>query len=161
MYKNLNKANDIIKEHPSYRNLIKVVNIIDAIESLNEFDHIIAVLTSFDMSSKYDRSNRSMIIKVDGKEISINNGPLFKIFKYYCMVQNYDDFDGYLDLIKCYLNFFDNQFDLLDLSNEIDEIIDIRKQYNVYNPEVDDDHIKYIKLCFETIHMLLKMLDEL
>lgn len=113
------------------------------------------------MSSKYDRSNRSMIIKVDGKEISIDNGPLFKIFKYYCMVQNYDDFDNYLDLIKCYLNFFDNQFDLLDLSNEIDEIIDIRKQYNVYNPEVDDDHIKYIKLCFETIHMLLKMLDEL
>lgn len=161
MYKNLSKANDIIKEHPSYKNLVKIVNVIDAIESLNEVDYMISVLTSFDTNSEYSRSSRSMVIKTNGKEVEINDGPLFKIFKYCRMVQNYDDFCGYLDIIKCYLNFFENKFNFLDLSNEVDEIINIRKQYKVYNPEIDDEYVQYIKIYFEAIHMLLKELDNL
>ncbi len=64
------------------------------------------------------------------------------------MVQDYDDFDGYLELIKCYLNFFDNQFDfwiylmksmkLLILENNI-----------MYMILVDDDHIKIYKTMFQ------------
>ena len=161
MYKNLDKADAIIKKCVPYKNLIKVVEVIDAIESLQEVDYMISVLTSFDTNSKYDRSGRFVIIKVDGKEIKIDNGPLFKIFKYYCMLQNYDDFMGYLDLTNCYLNFFDNKFNFLDLSNEVDEIVNIRKQYNAYNPEIDDEYAQYVKIYFEAIHMLLKMLDEL
>lgn len=144
-----------------YKNLSKIVKVIDAIESLNEVDYMLAVLTSFDTHSKYDRSGRFMVIRADDKEIQIKDGPLFKIFKYYSMVQDYDDFMGYLDLTKCYLNFFDNKFDFLDLSNEADEIINIRKQYKVYNPEIDDEYLEAVKQYFKDLHNLLTELDRL
>lgn len=144
-----------------YKNLSKIVKVINAIESLNEVDYMIAVLTSFDINSKYDRSGRSMIIKTNGKEIQINNGPLFKIFKYYRMLQDYDDFMGYLHLTKCYLDFFDNQFNFLDLANEINEVIDIRKKYNAYNSEIDDEYLEDVKQYFKDLHMLLKEVDKL
>lgn len=144
-----------------YKNLNKIVKVINAIECLNEVDYMIAVLTSFDTNSKYDRSGRFMTIKVNGKEIQISDGPLFKIFKYYCMLQDYDDFMGYLDLTKWYLNFFDNQFNFLDLSDELDEVITIRKQYNAYNPEIDDWYLEAVKQYFKNLHNLLLELDEL
>lgn len=144
-----------------YKNLNKIVKVIDAIECLNEVDYMIAVLTSFDTNSKYDRSGRFMIIKANGKEIQISDGPLFKIFKYYCMLQDYDDFMGYLDLTKCYLDFFDNQFNFLDLANEIDEVINIRKKYNAYNSEIDDEYLENVKQYFKDLHILLKEIDKL
>ena len=144
-----------------YKNLNKIVKVIDAIECLNEVDYMIAVLTSFDTNSKYDRSGRFMVIKADGKKIQISDGPLFKIFKYYCMLQNYDDFMGYLDLTKWYLNFFNNQFNFLDLANELGEVITIRKQYNAYNPEIDDWYLEAVKQYFKNLHNLLLELDKL
>lgn len=143
-----------------YKNLNKIVKVIDAIECLNEVDYMIAVLTSFDTNSKYDRSGRFMTIKADGKEIQISDGPLFKIFKYYCMLQDYDDFMGYLDLTKWYLNFFNNQFNFLDLANKLDEVITIRKQYNAYNPEIDNLYLEAVKQYFKDLHNLLLELDK-
>ena len=141
-----------------YKNLNKIVKVIDAIECLNEVDYMIAVLTSFDINSKYDRSGRFMIIKANGKEIQISDGPLFKN---YCMLQDYDDFMGYLDLTKWYLNFFDNQFNFLNLANELDEVIIIRKQYNAYNSEIDDWYLEAVKKYFKNLHNLLLELDKI
>lgn len=144
-----------------YKNLNKVIEVVGRLNCL--YDHIdyFRRLTYFDNYSDLNREDNEMILYVNGDEqVKINEGPLFKIFRYYVLLQNYDDFESFLQLLWRFLENFNNEFNFKDLANEVDDIVDIRKQYNVYNSE-DDEMIKYLKEYFNCIHFLLEELDKL
>ena len=61
---------------------------------------------------------------------------------------------------NCFLRKYEFKFDYQDLSEEVKNIIPIRKEYGVYTKE-DDIIVQEIKYYFMGIHFLLKELDSL
>lgn len=144
-----------------YKNLNKVTEIVNELNCVYDPIDYFRKLTYFSNYSNLNREDNEMIIYVnDGEKVKITEGPLFKIFKYYVLLQNYDDFESFLQLLWRFLENFNNEFNFKDLANEVDDVINIRKQYNVYNSE-DDEMIEYLKEYFNCIHFLLEELDKL
>lgn len=70
------------------------------------------------------------------------------------------DFESNLEMLNCFLRKHEFKFDYQDLSEEVKNIIPIRKEYGVYTKE-DDIIVQEIKYYFMGIHFLLKELDSL
>lgn len=70
------------------------------------------------------------------------------------------DFESDLEMLSCFIRKHEFKFDYQDLSEEIKNIIPIRKKYRVYTKE-DDMIVREIKYYFMGIHFLLKELDTL
>ena len=70
------------------------------------------------------------------------------------------DFESDLEMLSCFIRKHEFKFDYQDLSEEIKNIIPIRKEYGVYTKE-DDIIVQEIKYYFMGIHFLLKELDNL
>lgn len=65
-----------------------------------------------------------------------------------------------LEMLSCFIRKNEFKFDYQDLSEEVKNIIPIRKKYRVYTKE-DDMIVQEIKYYFMGIHFLLKELDSL
>lgn len=96
------------------------------------------------------------------KNIIYKDGILFKLNMFYEMLYNLDssDFDSDLQMLDCFLRNFDYKFDYNDLSEEVKNVIPIRKEYGVYVEE-DDIAVAELEIYFKEIHYLLKDLDDL
>ena len=70
------------------------------------------------------------------------------------------DFESNLEMLSCFLRKHEFKFDYQDVSEEIKNMIPIRKEYGVYTKE-DDIIVQEIKYYFMGIHFLLKELDNL
>ena len=70
------------------------------------------------------------------------------------------DFESNLEMLHCFLRNHEFKFDYQNLSEEIKDIIPIRKEYGTYTKE-DDIIVQEIKYYFMGIHFLLKELDSL
>lgn len=112
--------------------------------------------------SGYDKYKEEVIIKLNNKEVVIEDGILFKLSKFYYMLTCLEngDFESDLEMLNCFLRKYEFKFDYQDLSEEVKNIIPIRKEYGVYTKE-DDIIVQEIKYYFMGIHFLLKELDSL
>ena len=63
-------------------------------------------------------------------------------------------------MLNCFLRNYEFKFDYQDLSEEVKNIIPIRKKYRVYSKK-DDIIVQEIKYYFMGIHYLLEDLDNL
>lgn len=70
------------------------------------------------------------------------------------------DFESNLEMLNCFLRKHEFKFDYQDLSEEVKNIISIRKKYRVYSKK-DDIIVQEIKYYFTGIHYLLEDLDNL
>ena len=70
------------------------------------------------------------------------------------------DFESNLQMLYCFLRNYEFKFDYQDLSEEVKNIIPIRKKYGVYSKK-DDIIVQEIKYYFMGIHYLLEDLDNL
>lgn len=70
------------------------------------------------------------------------------------------DFESDLQMLYWFLKNHDFKFNYLDFSQEIKDIIPIRKEYGVYTKE-NDISIAQLESYFKKTHYLLKDLDNL
>ena len=70
------------------------------------------------------------------------------------------DFESNLEMLSCFLRKHEFKFDYQDVSEEIKNMIPIRKEYGVY-VEKDDIAVAELEIYFKEIHYLLKELDDL
>ena len=112
--------------------------------------------------SGYDKYQEKVIIKLNNKEVVIEDGILFKLSKFYYMLTCLEngDFESDLEMLNCFLRKYEFKFDYQDLSEKVKNIIPIRKEYGVYTKE-DDIIVQEIKYYFMGIHYLLEDLDNL
>lgn len=146
-----------------YRNMQRVDKILynldclicDNNKSLRDLIHI-------NEESGYNKYKEEVVIKLNNKEVVIEDGILFKLNKFYYMLTCLEngDFESNLQMLYCFLRNYEFKFDYQDLSEEVKNIIPIRKEYGVYTKE-DDIIVQEIKYYFMGIHFLLKELDSL
>ncbi len=146
-----------------YRNMQRVDKILynldclicDNNKSLRDLIHI-------NEESGYDKYKEKVIIKLNNKEVVIEDGILFKLSKFYYMLTCLEngDFESDLEMLHCFLRNYEFKFDYQDLNDEIKNIIPIRKKYGVYSKK-DDIIVQEIKYYFMGIHYLLEDLDNL
>lgn len=112
--------------------------------------------------SGYDKYKEKVIIKLNNKKVVIEDGILFKLSKFYYMLTCLEngDFESDLEMLNCFLRKYEFKFNYQDLSEEVKNIIPIRKEYGVYTKE-DDIIVQEIKYYFMGIHFLLEDLDNL
>jgi len=112
--------------------------------------------------SGYDKYKEKVIVKLNDKEIIVEDGILFKLSQFYHMLTSLEngDFESDLEMLNCFLKKHEFKFDYQDVNDEIKNIIPIRKEYGVYTKE-DDAIVQEIKYYFMGIHFLLKELDDL
>lgn len=112
--------------------------------------------------SGYDKYKEKVIIKLNDKEIIVEDGILFKLSKFYYMLTSLEngDFESNLEMLSCFLRKHEFKFDYQDVSEEIKNMIPIRKEYGVYVEE-DDIAVAELEIYFKEIHYLLKDLDDL
>lgn len=112
--------------------------------------------------SGYDKYKEKVVVKLNDKEVVIEDGILFKLSKFYYMLTCLEngDFESNLQMLYCFLRNYEFKFDYQDLNNEIKNIVPIRKEYGVYSKK-DDIIVQEIKYYFMGIHYLLKDLDDL
>ena len=112
--------------------------------------------------SGYDKYKEKVIIKLNDKEIIVEDGILFKLSKFYYMLTSLEngDFESNLEMLSCFLRKHEFKFDYQDVSEEIKNMIPIRKEYGVYTEE-DDIAVAELEIYFKEIHYLLKDLDDL
>lgn len=70
------------------------------------------------------------------------------------------DYESDLQMLDCFLQYYNYEFNYQDLSKEVKNIIPIRKEYGIYAKE-DDIIVQEIECYFMGIHFLLKELDSL
>lgn len=147
MYKNMQKVDKILYNLDCL--------ICDNNKSLRDLIYINEI-------SEYDKYQEKVIIKLNNKEVVIEDGILFKLSKFYYMLTCLEngDFESNLEMLNCFLRKHEFKFDYQDLSEEIKNIIPIRKEYGVYTKE-DDIIVQEIKYYFMGIHYLLEDLDNL
>lgn len=146
-----------------YRNMQKVDKILynfdclicDNNKSLRDLIYINEI-------SEYDKYKEEVVIKLNSKEIIVKDGILFKLSKFYYMLTCLEngDFESNLQMLYCFLRNYEFKFDYQDLSEEVKNIIPIRKKYGVYSKK-DDIIVQEIKYYFMGIHYLLEDLDNL
>lgn len=146
-----------------YRNMQKVDKILYNLDCLIcDNNKSLRDLIYINEESGYDKYQEKVIIKLNNKEVVIEDGILFKLSKFYYMLTCLEngDFESNLQMLDCFLRKHEFKFDYQYLSNEIKNIIPIRKEYEVYTKE-DDIIVQEIKYYFMGIHFLLKELDSL
>lgn len=146
-----------------YKNIQKIYEIIYNIDCLicdnNEFFRDLIYINS---ESEYDKYQKKVIVNLNGKKIIVEDGILLKLNKFYHMLMRLEngDFESDLQMLYWFLRNHNFKFNYLDFSQEIKDIIPIRKKYGVYTKE-DDAIVQEIKYYFMGIHFLLKELDSL
>lgn len=147
MYKNMQKVDKILYNLDCL--------ICDNNKSFRDLIHI-------NEESGYDKYKEEVVIKLNNKEVVIEDGILFKLSKFYYMLTCLEngDFESNLQMLYCFLRNYEFKFDYQDLSEEVKNIIPIRKEYGVYNKK-DDIIVQEIKYYFMGIHYLLEDLDNL
>ena len=146
-----------------YKNMKKIDEILGNIDCLifdknQYFEDLIFINDEF----KYDHRKRELIVEFEDKKIIHKEGILFKLNMFYEMLYNLDsgDFDSDLQMLDCFLRNFYYKFNYNDLSKEVEDIIQIRKEYGVYTEE-DDASAAELQYYFKEIHYLLEELDDL
>lgn len=146
-----------------YRNMQKIDKILYNLDCLIcDNNKSLRDLIYINKESGYDKYKEKVIIKLNGKEIIIEDGILFKLSKFYHMLTCLEngDFESNLEMLNCFLREHEFKFDYQDLSEEVKNIIPIRKEYGVYSKK-DDIIVQEIKYYFIGIHYLLEDLDNL
>lgn len=146
-----------------YKNMQKVDKILYNLDCLIcDNNKSLRDLIYINEESGYDKYQEKVIIKLNNKEVVIEDGILFKLSKFYYMLTSLEngDFESNLEMLNCFLRKHEFKFDYQDLSEEIKNIIPIRKEYGVYTKE-DDIIVQEIKYYFIGIHYLLEDLDNL
>ena len=146
-----------------YRNMQKVDRILYNLDCLIcDNNKSLRDLIYINEESGYDKYKEEVVIKLNNKEIIIENGILFKLSQFYHMLTSLEngDFESDLEMLSCFIRKHEFKFDYQDLSEEVKNIIPIRKEYGVYTKE-DDAIVQEIKYYFMGIHFLLKELDSL
>lgn len=146
-----------------YRNIQKVDKILYNLDCLIcDNNKSLRDLIYINEESGYDKYKEEVVIKLNDKEIIVEDGILFKLSQFYYMLTSLEngDFESNLEMLNCFLRKHEFKFDYQDLSEEIKNIIPIRKEYGVYTKE-DDIIVQEIKYYFMGIHFLLKELDSL
>lgn len=146
-----------------YRNMQKVDKILYNLDCLIcDNNKSLRDLIYINEESGYDKYQEKVIIKLNNKEVVIENGILFKLSKFYYMLTCLEngDFESNLQMLYCFLRNYEFKFDYQDLSEEVKNIIPIRKEYGVYSKK-DDIIVQEIKYYFMGIHYLLEDLDNL
>ena len=146
-----------------YRNIQKVDKILYNLDCLIcDNNKSLRDLIYINEESGYDKYQEKVIIKLNNKEVIIEDGTLFKLSKFYYMLTCLEngDFESNLQMLYCFLRNYEFKFDYQDLSEEVKNIIPIRKEYGVYSKE-DDIIVQEIKYYFMGIHYLLEDLDSL
>lgn len=146
-----------------YRNMQRVDKILYNLDCLIcDNNKSLRDLIYINKESGYDKYQEKVIIKLNNKEVVIEDGILFKLSKFYYMLTCLEngDFESDLEMLNCFLRKHKFKFDYQDLSEEVKNIIPIRKKYGVYSKE-DDIIVQEIKYYFMGIHFLLKELDSL
>lgn len=144
-----------------YRNMQKVDKILYNLDCLIcDNNKSLRDLIYINEDSEYDKKQEKVIIKLNDKEIIVEEGILFKLNEFYHMLTclKNGDFESDLQMLSCFLRKYKFEFDYQILSEEIKDIIPIRKKYGVYTKE-DDAIVQEIKYYFMGIHFLLKELD--
>lgn len=146
-----------------YRNMQKVDKILYNLDCLIcDNNKSLRDLIYINEESGYDKYKEEVVIKLNNKEIIVKDGILFKLSQFYHMLMCLEngDFESDLEMLSCFIRKHEFKFDYQDLSEEIKNIIPIRKEYGVYTKE-DDIIVQEIKYYFMGIHFLLKELDNL
>lgn len=146
-----------------YRNMQKVDKILYNLDCLIcDNNKSLRDLIYINEESGYDKYQEKVIIKLNNKEVVIEDGILFKLSKFYYMLTCLEngDFESDLEMLNCFLRKYEFKFDYQDLSEKVKNIIPIRKEYGVYTKE-DDIIVQEIKYYFMGIHYLLEDLDNL
>lgn len=146
-----------------YRNIQKVDKILYNLDCLIcDNNKSLRDLIYINKESGYDKYQEKVIIKLNNKEVVIEDGILFKLSKFYYMLTCLEngDFESDLEMLNCFLRKYEFKFDYQDLSEEVKNIIPIRKKYGVYSKK-DDIIVQEIKYYFMGIHYLLEDLDNL
>lgn len=146
-----------------YRNMQKVDEILYNLDCLIcDNNKSLRDLIYINKESGYDKYKEKVVVKLNDKEVIIEDGILFKLSQFYHMLTSLEngDFESNLEMLNCFLRKHEFKFDYQDLNNEIKNIIPIRKEYGVYTKE-DDIIVQEIKYYFMGIHFLLKELDSL
>lgn len=146
-----------------YRNMQKVDRILYNLDCLIcDNNKSLRDLIYINEESGYDKYKEEVVIKLNDKEIIVEDGILFKLSQFYHMLTSLEngDFESNLEMLNYFLRKHEFKFDYQDLSEEIKNIIPIRKEYGVYTKE-DDIIVQEIKYYFMGIHFLLKELDSL
>lgn len=146
-----------------YRNMQKVDKILYNLDCLIcDNNKSLRDLIYINEESGYDKYKEEVVIKLNNKEVVIEDGILFKLSKFYYMLTCLEngDFESNLEMLNYFLRKNEFKFDYQDLSEEVKNIIPIRKEYGVYTKE-DDIIVQEIKYYFMGIHFLLKELDSL
>ena len=146
-----------------YRNMQKVDKILYNLDCLIcDNNKSLRDLIYINEESGYDKYKEEVVIKLNNKEVVIEDGILFKLSKFYYMLTCLEngDFESNLQMLYCFLRNYEFKFDYQDLSEEVKNIIPIRKKYGVYSKK-DDIIVQEIKYYFMGIHYLLEDLDNL
>lgn len=146
-----------------YRNIQKVDKILYNLDCLIcDNNKSLRDLIYINEESGYDKYQEKVIIKLNNKEVVIEDGILFKLSQFYHMLTSLEngDFESNLEMLNCFLRKHEFKFDYQDLSEEVKNIISIRKKYRVYSKK-DDIIVQEIKYYFTGIHYLLEDLDNL
>lgn len=146
-----------------YRNMKKVDRILYNLDCLIcDNNKSLRDLIYINEESGYDKYKEKVIIKLNNKEIIIKDGILFKLSQFYHMLTSLEngDFESDLEMLSYFIRKHEFKFDYQDLSEEVKNIIPIRKKYRIYTKE-DDMIVREIKYYFMGIHFLLKELDSL
>lgn len=146
-----------------YRNMQKVDKILYNLDCLIcDNNKSLRDLIYINSESHYNKDYKEIVIKLSDKTITVKDGILIKLNEFYDMltVLENGDFESDLQMLDCFLRNHEFKFDYQDLSEEIKDIIPIRKECRIYSEE-DDIIIREIKYYFMGIHFLLKELDNL
>lgn len=146
-----------------YKNIQKVDKILYNLDCLIcDNNKSLRDLIYINEESGYDKYKEEVVIKLNNKEIIVKDGILFKLSQFYHMLMCLEngDFESDLEMLSCFIKKHEFKFDYQDLSEEIKNIIPIRKEYGVYSKK-DDIIVQEIKYYFVGIHYLLEDLDNL
>lgn len=147
----------------TYKNMKKIDEILGNIDRIiidknQSFEDLVFINDEFG----YDRHKKELIVEFKDKKIIYKDGILFKLNMFYQMLYNLDsgDFDSDLQMLDCFLRNFDYKFNYKDLSQEVKDVIPVRKEYGVYTKE-NDYSVMELEYYFKEIHALLEDLDNL
>lgn len=147
----------------TYKNMKKIDKILYDLDCLildrnKSFKDLVFIDDEF----KYDHGKRELVVEFEDKKIIFKDGILFKLNMFYEMLYNLDsgDFESDLQMLDCFLRNFDYKFDYRDLSQEVKDIIPVRKEFGVYDKE-NDYSVADLESYFKEIHCLLEDLDNL
>lgn len=146
-----------------YENIQKIYEILYKIDCLicdknNHFRQLINI----NSRSYYNKYDKEVIINLNDKTIIVKDGILFKLNRFYHMLNCLEngDFTSDLQMLYWFLKNYNFEFNYEDFSEEVKDIIPIREEYEVYE-EKDDISIAQLESYFKEIHCLLKDLDDL